>query len=113
MSQTMTTTSYRTSTPLKPSIDHYAMPSTKHTEKGSKPKKSDATKTPPAKVPSNTVKVGVWDLKSHEFAELTPPEDTESLFNGVPSESVIGGDSRKAIPKKHIMPGGKYRCECF
>ncbi|KAF2203867.1 hypothetical protein GQ43DRAFT_478690 [Delitschia confertaspora ATCC 74209] len=58
---------------------------------------------------STVTKVGVWDLQSTEFSEFEPPENTESLFNGLPSESVIGGDGRKMVPKKHLMPGGKYR----
>jgi hypothetical protein len=64
----------------------------------------------PQKASSSTIRVGVWDLQSHEFTELAPPDDTESLFNLVPgSESVIGTDGRKPVPKKQIMPGGKYR----
>lgn len=63
----------------------------------------------PIKPSASVSKVGVWELQSTEFAEFQPPENTETLFNGVPPESVIGGDGRKVVPKKHLAPGGKYR----
>lgn len=111
MAQNLTTTSLRDPAKAKPAIDPFTIIPIKDTQAVLKVGKYVPNKTPPAKVSSNSIKVGVWDLKSHEFAEFTPPEDTESLFNGPPSESVIGADGRKAIPKKHIMPGGKYRGE--
>jgi hypothetical protein len=90
MSENQTTVSFRTSS-------------------GSKKTGTTMNKTP-QKISSSTIKVGVWELQSHEFTELAPPDDTESLFNLVPgSESVIGTDGRKPVPKKQIMPGGKYR----
>jgi hypothetical protein len=58
-----------------------------------------------------TTKIGVWELQSGDATEIEPPENTESLFNGTFTafESVIGGDGRKPVPKKQLMPGGKYR----
>ena len=58
-----------------------------------------------------TTKIGVWELQGGDATEIEPPENTESLFNGTFTafESVIGGDGRKPVPKKQLMPGGKYR----
>jgi hypothetical protein len=61
------------------------------------------------KMASTATKVAVWDLQTNELNEFQPPENTESLFNGPADESVIGADGRKKVPKKHLLPGGKYR----
>ncbi|KAH7136160.1 hypothetical protein B0J11DRAFT_611978 [Dendryphion nanum] len=77
-----------------------------------KPATSKITKTSNYKSPkpaASANKVGVWELQSSEFTEFAPPDRTESLFNGTFSESVIGGDGRKMVPKKELAPGGKYR----
>jgi hypothetical protein len=110
MAQILTTTT--TSNPMKmsPLIDPHATKSTKYTQVISKFGKHVPTKPAPGKVSPTSTKIGVWDLKSQEFTELEAPESTESLFNGIlDTESVIGIDGRKAIPKKHYAPGGKYR----
>jgi hypothetical protein len=110
MAQILTTTT--TSNPMKmgPLTGPHATKSTKYTQVISKFGKHVPTKPAPGKVSPTSTKIGVWDLKSQEFTELEAPEATESLFNGiVDTESVIGIDGRKAIPKKHYAPGGKYR----
>jgi hypothetical protein len=106
MSQILTTTSVAAKTarpkavkvPL-PKKHHYPMPKVPVGQ-------PDAQKASPA-----ATKVGVWELQSNEFTEFEPPEHTEALFNGPPNdnESVIGSDGRKVVPKKQLMPGGKYR----
>jgi hypothetical protein len=81
--------------------------------KGSLQKLSHTTAppTPLSKTSSTATKVGVWDLHVNEMNEFQPPEKSESLFNETPGppESVIGSDGRKKVPKKDILPGGRYR----
>lgn len=98
--------------PVKTSPNGVGSPRvTNHTKNGNDRRKAPIKKPLPNgnNNTSNSLRVGVWRLQSNEFTEFAPPEKTESLFNGQSSESVIGGDGRKVVPKKHLMPGGKYR----
>lgn len=65
--------------------------------------------TKPSGPQTRPVKIAVWTLRSTEFTELEPPDNTEALFHGGRGEAVIGEDNRKKVNKKDFMPNGKYR----
>lgn len=96
-----------TSTPVQPAVANHGPVA----KKPVMPHVVNGTTTTSPTPQSKNVKAGVWELRSTEFTELEAPENTESLFSGDPSESVLGEDGRKMVNKKDYMPGGKYRCK--